>query len=77
LQCSTCNDSDVRFSRFRLVDTLPLVLMLFPIRCRACYKRSYISVPKALKMRSRSRRRKCGHSLFAYRFRATSQESEE
>jgi hypothetical protein len=47
--CHYCDFGTLRRSHFRLIDLLPLLLLLVAVRCRSCLKRQYIFWPLARK----------------------------
>jgi hypothetical protein len=47
MQCSDCYSTDFRRSRIRPSDLLRLVLMKYPVRCKGCFQRCYVSIPVA------------------------------
>ncbi len=46
-QCPICSSTDLRLSRVRKGDLIRLVLLMYPIRCRECMRRSFVFLPKA------------------------------
>jgi len=55
--CPSCLSTSLRLSRIRKIDTLPLLFLMFPIRCLECLRRSYVFLPTAMKFKpSRSSR---------------------
>lgn len=46
--CGYCGANSFRISRMRPADLPKLLLMLFPVRCRRCNKRTFITVFQAV-----------------------------
>lgn len=56
LTCRFCGLSNLRTSRLRLGDLPRLVLLHYPVRCRECKMRSYVTVFSVLGLRHSRRR---------------------
>ncbi|MDX6459169.1 MAG: hypothetical protein QOE55_2866 [Acidobacteriaceae bacterium] len=48
MKCRECSSNNVRRSRFRLRDLERLFLFQYPIRCRRCNRRDYVSLRRLL-----------------------------
>ncbi len=51
MRCNLCGSTTFRLSRLRVSDLPRMVLLQYPVRCRICYKRAFMSIPFALKVR--------------------------
>lgn len=51
MKCPYCGSSRFRLSHLRLKDTARLVFFRYPVRCRLCRERSYVSLSKAMSIR--------------------------
>jgi hypothetical protein len=64
IYCRNCGLSSFRIShfRFRAPDLSQLFLLRFPVRCRICHERTFVSLPQYLKLRRehKTRHRKNG-----------------
>ena len=49
--CDRCGTTNFRTSRLRLEDIMRLLAFGYPVRCRTCYTRLYVSLMLALRMR--------------------------
>jgi hypothetical protein len=56
--CSACCSSSFRLSKFRKGDVLRLLLLMYPIRCLECYRRSFVFLPLAGKFKPARRTEK-------------------
>jgi hypothetical protein len=57
MECKLCGSTKFRVSRLRLPDLSHLIVLHYPIRCRVCYKREFVSLLKALKIRRANKAR--------------------
>ena len=46
-QCPICFSTDFRLSKIRGGDFIRLVLLMYPIRCRECFRRTFVFLPLA------------------------------
>ena len=46
-QCPVCSSTDLHLSKIRPGDWIRLVLLMYPIRCRDCFRRSFVFLPLA------------------------------
>jgi hypothetical protein len=51
MECKLCGSSKIRGSRLRLPDLSHLIFLQYPVRCRVCYKREFVNIFKAFKVR--------------------------
>jgi hypothetical protein len=58
MQCRRCGSSNIRLSRLRPHDLGSLLTLHYPVRCRLCHERRYVSLLEALKVRSAARARR-------------------
>ncbi len=58
LRCGMCGLSNFRVSRLRKRDLLHLFLLKFPVRCRECSRRDYVSISELMKIRQEARLRR-------------------
>jgi len=57
MECKLCGSTKFRVSRLRLPDVSHLIFFQYPIRCRVCYKREFVSLLKALSVRRANKAR--------------------
>lgn len=50
LVCARCGSGEVRTSRPRSSDLLPVIFFLRPVRCRSCLQRYFVSIFAAKKL---------------------------
>lgn len=50
IDCKSCGQSEFRASRFRMKDVFRLLALHYPVRCRVCKRRQYISIFLALRL---------------------------
>ncbi len=50
-ECSACNSTNFRLSTLRSKDILRLILLMYPLRCKECLRRSFTFLPLAWKYR--------------------------
>jgi hypothetical protein len=66
MRCTLCGSTSFRLSRLRVADLLRMAIFQYPVRCRLCSKRAFMSFPLALKvgyqdkLRHRERQGKSG-----------------
>lgn len=41
IRCPECKSTDIRHSEFRMLDAIPFVLLMVPLRCRKCRRRFF------------------------------------
>jgi hypothetical protein len=58
MECKLCGSTKFRISRLRVPDLSELVLLQYPVRCRVCYKREYVSFLTAFLIRRANKRRR-------------------
>jgi hypothetical protein len=51
MKCRHCGSTGFRPSRLRKTDIFRLLILRYPIRCRDCQQRKFVSFPVALKVR--------------------------
>jgi hypothetical protein len=51
MRCMICGSTKIRISRLRSSDLSRLLILQYPVRCRACYERFYVGIPLALNLR--------------------------
>jgi hypothetical protein len=51
MECKLCGSTKFRLSRLRFPDLSQLIYFVYPIRCRVCYKRRFVSFLTALRIR--------------------------
>jgi hypothetical protein len=54
MRCHICGSSNIRLSRFRMVDIAELLILKYPVRCRTCRERSYEFVLRLIGMKRRA-----------------------
>jgi DNA-directed RNA polymerase subunit RPC12/RpoP len=47
MTCVECGSSKLRLSRYRWSDLARLAQLLYPVRCRDCRHRTFVTVPRA------------------------------
>lgn len=52
MQCFHCHSDQLRLSRLQFFDVPRLLKLQFPVRCRSCRDRSYVTLPFAWKLRT-------------------------
>ena len=58
MKCINCDSSTFRTSKLRLFDIARLLFMQYPVRCRHCHARKFVSVVAAFGIyRARKQRR--------------------
>lgn len=57
MECKLCGSTKFRVSRLRVPDISQLIFFRYPIRCRTCYKREFVSYFTALRVRRESKLR--------------------
>lgn len=57
MECKLCGSTKFRVSRLRLPDVSQLIFLQYPIRCRVCYKREFVSFLKAINIRRANKAR--------------------
>jgi hypothetical protein len=62
MNCQWCGSPSIRNSRLRLADLPLLSLLRYPVRCRSCEERYFISVFAALKRRGAEKARRTERS---------------
>jgi hypothetical protein len=50
MRCIICGSTTFRLSRLRVSDLPRMAIFQYPVRCRNCSKRAFISFPLALKV---------------------------
>jgi len=58
MECKLCGSSRIRVSRLRVPDLSELIFLQYPVRCRNCFKREFVSLFTALRIRRASRQRR-------------------
>jgi hypothetical protein len=58
MNCQWCGSPEIRNSRLRLADLPRLSVLRYPVRCRSCEERYFISLFTALKLRAAERARR-------------------
>jgi len=58
MNCLWCESSSVRNSRLRLADIPRLLLLRWPVRCRACDERYYVTVFSAWSLHQATKARR-------------------
>jgi hypothetical protein len=58
MECKLCGSTKFRVSRIRVPDFSELVFLQYPVRCRVCYKREFVSLLTAFLIRRASRQRR-------------------
>ncbi len=51
MECKLCGSTKFRVSRLRVPDLSQLIFFQYPVRCRICYKREFVSIFTAMKVR--------------------------
>jgi hypothetical protein len=46
-RCDLCYGTAFRLSKFRFEDVFRLVLLMYPVRCMECHRRSFAFLPMA------------------------------
>lgn len=57
MRCNICGSTTFRLSRLRISDLWRLAIFQYPVRCRECYKRAFMSFPSARKIRAQDKLR--------------------
>jgi len=57
MECKLCGSTKFRVSRLRVPDLSQVIFFRYPLRCRTCYKRVFVSFFAALKIRREDRLR--------------------
>jgi hypothetical protein len=57
MECKLCGSTKFRVSRLRVPDLSELVFFQYPVRCRVCYKREFVNLFTAFRIRRAHRRR--------------------
>jgi hypothetical protein len=66
MKCSNCDSSIFRTSKLRLLDFARLLFLQYPVRCRYCHERSFVTIFLAYKIhRARKLRRQQEHRPLA------------
>lgn len=50
--CTTCYSAIFRLSRVRVKDLPRLLILMYPVRCIECFRRSYVFLPVALRLKT-------------------------
>jgi|HubBroStandDraft_1064217.scaffolds.fasta_scaffold12669_2 hypothetical protein len=58
MDCRWCGSPSIRISRLRFSDVLRLVVLLYPVRCRACEQRYFVSAFTAFKLHAAEKARR-------------------
>jgi hypothetical protein len=58
MECKLCGSTKFRVSRIRVPDLSELVFLQYPVRCRICYKREFVNLFTAFRIRRASRKRR-------------------
>jgi hypothetical protein len=58
MECKLCGSNKFRISRLHLPDLSQLLFLQYPVRCRVCYKREFVSFLTAFLIRRTNRRRR-------------------
>ena len=61
MKCPFCHSSKFRNSRFRMSDLGHALLLRFPVRCRDCEERIYVSLLEYVQVRRASKLRHASH----------------
>lgn len=61
--CRICGSDNLRPSHFRIMDVVHLLFLRYPVRCRLCRHRGYVSISRISEVRreARARRRREAH----------------
>jgi hypothetical protein len=51
MKCNHCGSTEFRTSKLRKPDLSHLLLLRYPVRCRVCFDRAFVSIFLALKLR--------------------------
>lgn len=51
MECKLCGSTKMRGSRLHLPDLSHLIFFHYPVRCRVCYKREFVNIFIAFKVR--------------------------
>jgi hypothetical protein len=57
MECKLCGSTKFRVSRLRIPDLSELIFLQYPVRCRICYKREFVSLVTALRIRRANKQR--------------------
>lgn len=57
MECKLCGSAQFRVSRLRVPDISQIIVFRYPVRCRTCYKREFVNLFAALKIRRENHRR--------------------
>ncbi len=49
--CPHCGSAKFRASKLRVLDLPRLLILRYPVRCRICYKRKFVGILLAMKVR--------------------------
>jgi len=60
-RCPCCKGSDVRSSKFQLVDVFFCLALLLPVRCRQCRKRFHLFFTLAAPLHAHAHKHKEDH----------------
>ncbi len=60
VHCNICGSSDLRKSRFRWKDIIPLIVLYYPMRCWVCRSRNYLPLLRILRSGRFGQRRRVG-----------------
>jgi hypothetical protein len=58
MECKLCGSTKFHVSRLRVPDLSELIFLQYPVRCRVCYKREFVSIFTAFRIRRSIRRRR-------------------
>jgi hypothetical protein len=58
MECKLCGSTKFRVSRLRVPDFSELIFLQYPVRCRVCYKREFVSLLAAFRIRRANRQRR-------------------
>lgn len=57
MECKLCGSTKFHLSRLRVPDLSQLIFLRYPLRCRTCYKREFVTTFAALKIRRENKLR--------------------
>jgi hypothetical protein len=58
MECKVCGSTKFRVSRLRAPDLSELIFLQYPVRCRVCYKRVFVNLLTAFRIRRAGRQRR-------------------
>ena len=61
LKCPYCGESNMRLSKFRVIDILHLLALMMPVRCHECRERYFFSIRNVLAVRRKIQQKRALH----------------